>query len=234
MPARLGKTPHRVDMSSRRGPDVPRRRLLTLRSPQSFPNNLHQHPLASPSVEFSIEDLFPGAEVQFAFGNGHHDFAAHDLAFHVGIRIILSRAVVVVLGRWFMWCQLFQPHLIIVMQPALIVVNENGTCDVHRVYEYQAFLNIAPYHQTLNRVGDVHEATTIGNFEPQVFGEAFHAPVMPEQSPEQQPRIQKRRGGGETVACSVARAIKGIKNGGGSTTDATGEYRPNLCDRRGA
>ena len=63
----------------------------------SLPNNFHQHALAAVAVEFTVENLFPRAEIQFPFRDGHHDFAAHDLAFHVRVGIVFTGAVVLVL-----------------------------------------------------------------------------------------------------------------------------------------
>ena len=65
-----------------------------------FANHLHQHALGPAAVEFAVEDLFPGAEIELALGDRDDDLAAHDLAFHVGIGIVFARAVVLVaLGR---------------------------------------------------------------------------------------------------------------------------------------
>ena len=36
----------------------------------------YEHALAAASVEFTVKNLFPRAEVQFALGDGHDDFAA--------------------------------------------------------------------------------------------------------------------------------------------------------------
>ena len=55
--------------------------------------------LSPAAVEFAVEDLFPRAEIEFAFGDGDDDFAAHDLAFHVGVGVVFAGAVVVV-GGW--------------------------------------------------------------------------------------------------------------------------------------
>src|SRR5437867_10822568 len=35
-----------------------------------LPDNLHQHPLWPPAVEFAVEDLLQRAEVELAFGDG--------------------------------------------------------------------------------------------------------------------------------------------------------------------
>jgi hypothetical protein len=47
----------------------------------SLPNNFHQHALAAVAVEFAVENLFPRAEIQFPFRDGHDDFAARDVPF---------------------------------------------------------------------------------------------------------------------------------------------------------
>src|ERR1017187_843274 len=62
-----------------------------------LPNNFHQRTLASASVEFAIEDLFPRTEIQFAFCDGHDHFASHDLAFEMSIGVVFACAVVLVL-----------------------------------------------------------------------------------------------------------------------------------------
>ena len=60
-------------------------------------NNLDQHALAPIAVELSVENLFPGPEIQFAIRDRHHHLAAHHLAFHVRVRIVFAGAIVVVL-----------------------------------------------------------------------------------------------------------------------------------------
>ena len=42
------------------------------------------------SIEFSIEDLFPGTEIQFALGNRHHHLAPRNLTFHVRVGVVLA------------------------------------------------------------------------------------------------------------------------------------------------
>jgi hypothetical protein len=36
--------------------------------------------------------LFPGAEIEFAFGDGDDDFAAHDLALQMSVGVVLAGA----------------------------------------------------------------------------------------------------------------------------------------------
>ena len=54
--------------TSHRGPPPTAHRSLP--TAHSFPNDLHQHPLLPSSIEFPVENLFPRAEVEFAFGDG--------------------------------------------------------------------------------------------------------------------------------------------------------------------
>jgi hypothetical protein len=64
-----------------------------------FPNNLHQHSLRPPSVEFAVEDLLPRAEIELTARNGDYHFAAHDLPFQMRIGVVFARAVVMIARR---------------------------------------------------------------------------------------------------------------------------------------
>ena len=61
------------------------------------PYDFDQHPLSAATVELAVKNLLPRSKVQFAFGNGYNDFTAHNLAFHMGVGIILACPVVLVL-----------------------------------------------------------------------------------------------------------------------------------------
>ena len=81
----------------------------------SFTHYFYQHPFPTASVKFTVKDLLPSAEIKLAVGDGHHDFASHDLAFHVGVGIVFAD-VVAVSGHRFMGSDLFQPDLVIVVK----------------------------------------------------------------------------------------------------------------------
>ena len=83
-----------------------------------------------------------------AVGHRYHHFTAHDLPFQVRIGVVLAGAVVPILVDRCMWRQLFKPHLIIVVQAALVVVDEYAGGYVHRIYKGQAPLYHIPlsYH----------------------------------------------------------------------------------------
>jgi hypothetical protein len=98
----------------------------TAATPHPLPDDLHHHPLAAAAVEFAVEDLFPGAEVEMAFGYGDDYFAAHDLALEVGVGVVLAGAVVLVVLYGVVRREFFEPYLVIVMETALVVVDEDG------------------------------------------------------------------------------------------------------------
>ena len=92
-----------------------------------FPDDLDQHPLRPMAVELAVEDLLPRPEVELALGDRHDDFAAHDLPFQVGVGVVLAGAVVVVVVRVGVERgQLLQPDAEVVVQAALVVVDEDA------------------------------------------------------------------------------------------------------------
>jgi hypothetical protein len=83
------------------------------------------------------QDLFPGAKLQAAVSDRHHHFAAHDLPFHMRVGVIFLGAIVTVLADRLVWSQFFQPVVVILVQAALVVVDEHTCCDMLRVYKGQ-------------------------------------------------------------------------------------------------
>ena len=61
-----------------------------------FANDLDQHALAAPSVELAIKNLLPRTEVEFTRRDRDHNLPPHNLAFHMGIGIVLAGLVVTV------------------------------------------------------------------------------------------------------------------------------------------
>ena len=104
-------------------------------SSSSLPNHLHQHSLASPPVELPVEDLLPRPKVQLTIGHCHHDLAAHDLPLDVHIGIVFPRIVMPVLACRLMRRDLFQPGIMVMLQPGLVIVDEHPRRDVHGVYQ---------------------------------------------------------------------------------------------------
>ena len=59
---------------------------------------LDQHSLFSSAVEFAVENLFPGPEIQFAFGNSYDDFAAHGLTLEMSVGVVFTGSIVQIGG----------------------------------------------------------------------------------------------------------------------------------------
>ena len=78
-----------------------------------FSNNFHQYPFLSSSVKLPVKNLLPGAEIEFTPGDGHHHLPAHDLAFQVGVAVVLPGPIMEILTDRFVGGQFFQPLVII-------------------------------------------------------------------------------------------------------------------------
>ena len=61
-----------------------------------FANDLDQYALAAPSVELAIKNLLSRTEVEFTCRDRDDNLPPHNLAFHVGIGIVLAGSVVAV------------------------------------------------------------------------------------------------------------------------------------------
>ena len=129
-----------------------------------FANNLHQHPFATVAIEFAVEDLLPGPKVEPAFGDGDDDFAAHDLAFHMGISVILAGAIVVILAGGGVRGEFFEPDIVVMEQTVLRIIDKHTGGDVHGIDEAKPLLYAAAFDQTGDGVGDVDEAAPSGDF----------------------------------------------------------------------
>ena len=64
-----------------------------------FADDFDEYALATPAVEFSVENLFPGTEIETGIRNGNDNFSAHDLPFQMRVGIILAGPVVLILRR---------------------------------------------------------------------------------------------------------------------------------------
>jgi len=142
---------------------------------QSRTDDFDKHPLPAAAVEFAVEDLLPRAEIEFALGDRDHDFAAHDLALQMGVGVVFAAAIVAIGGGGGMGRQLFEPEFVIVMQTGLVVVDEHRCGDVHGVNQTKALGNAAAPDKILNRLGDVDESSTAGDFEPEMLGQRLHS-----------------------------------------------------------
>jgi hypothetical protein len=96
-----------------------------------FSDDLDQHPLSAPAVELTVEDLLPRPEIQPASGDGHHDLAAYHLPLQVCVGVVLASAVMPVLVGGRVRGETLEPFLVIVVQAALVIVDQNNTIVSH-------------------------------------------------------------------------------------------------------
>ena len=68
----------------------------------------------------------------------------------------------------------FKPHVVVGVQPALIVVDENGSGDVHGVYEREALLNAAIPQGNLDLGCNVEKRPPSWRFEPKLLAIRLH------------------------------------------------------------
>ena len=74
-----------------------------------FTDDLNQHSLLAAAVEFAVEDLLPGPEVELSGGHRYHHFAAHYLALDMRVGVVLPCSVVMVLADGFVRRQGLEP-----------------------------------------------------------------------------------------------------------------------------
>jgi hypothetical protein len=141
---------------------------------RSVSNYFNQDSLSPSAVKFAVENLFPRPEIQFALRNCDDDFSAHDLTFKVGVSVVFASPVVPICVRWCVRSEFFQPHLVIVMEPRLIVIDEHRSGDVHGVDQTKTLHYAAPVNQFLDLRCDVDEPASVRYFEPKMFRERFH------------------------------------------------------------
>jgi hypothetical protein len=136
----------------------------------SLTNNLHEHTLPSSPIKLAIENLFPWAEVQFAFRDGNNHFAAHDLAFHVSIGVVFTCSIVVIKIYRLMRRQFLQPNFVVMQKAGFIVVYEYCRRDVHGVDEAKALLHATLFDELGDGRSNVEVTAAVGDFEPEMFG----------------------------------------------------------------
>lgn len=94
----------------------------------------NKNPLFSAAVEFTIEYLFPGPEIEASFRYCNNDLPPHDLSLQVSVPVIFTGTIVKIMGKGFMGGQFLEPTPVILVQTGLIIVYEHRCGDVHCVY----------------------------------------------------------------------------------------------------
>src|SRR5208282_6546283 len=94
-----------------------------------FSHHFYEHAFVAPPVEFGVENLLPGTEVELAAGHRDDDFVVNDQRFQMRVSVVLTGLVMPVVlpeGR-----ELFQPLVDVVDKSALVIVDINPGGDVH-------------------------------------------------------------------------------------------------------
>ena len=139
-----------------------------------FADDFDQDAFAAFAVEFAVEDLFPGAEIEFAGGDGANNLTAHDGAFEMGVGVVFAGVIVVILGIRLFGGEFFEPAFPVFEETGLIVVDENGGGDVHGVDEDEAIFDAGGLDGFLDVAGDVDEAAAVGEVEPEFLTMGLH------------------------------------------------------------
>ena len=66
------------------------------------------------AVEFVVENMLPGSEMEGSVGDCDHDLTAHYLPLHVSVGVVFVSVVPILAVRFF-GRELFEPDLVIVM-----------------------------------------------------------------------------------------------------------------------
>src|SRR5947209_142211 len=132
----------------------------------SLAENFYQGSFAAAAVKLAVEDLLPRAEVEPAGGDRNDNFPAHDLPLQMRVGVIFAGPVVFIFRDWFVGRQSFQPLRVIIVQPALVVVDEDGSRNMHRVHEAKAFRNAAFAQAVFDLARDVDKREPGRHFEP--------------------------------------------------------------------
>jgi hypothetical protein len=142
-------------------------------------NYFDQHALAAAAIKLSIENLFPGPEVQFALRDRNNHFPAHHLPFEMRVGIVFAGAIVPIVIYGLVWREFLEPDFVIVQETVLGIIDKNRSGYVHRVDEAKSFLNAAFLDKVLDGVGNVHKSPAAWHLKPQFFPQRFHPSFMP-------------------------------------------------------
>ena len=132
----------------------------------SSSDDFYEHPFLPSPVKLAVENLLPGTEIEFPFGHGHDDLPTHNLPLQVSIPVVFPCAVVAIIGNRLVRGKFLQPLLVILMQAGLVVINEDGSGDVHGIHEHETFADLALLQASLNLRGNVDEGPSLRNMKP--------------------------------------------------------------------
>jgi hypothetical protein len=140
---------------------------------QLFSDDLDKDFLVPLAVEFSVEDLLPGPEIEFAVRDGTDHFTPHYGPFQMGVGVVF-KTVVLVLAVWFFRRKALQKPFEVPVQAAFIIVYEHACRYMHSVYEDQALPDAAFPESGFHLGRDVDECPSCRRIDNQHFPVRFH------------------------------------------------------------
>jgi hypothetical protein len=138
-------------------------------------DKLHEHPFITSTIEFTVEDLFPGAEIEPTFRDGDHNLSTHDLSLEVCVGVILAGAIVkIALRALVKGSERLKPSMIVGMKSGLVVVNKHGRRYMHGVDETEPLLNPTLREKLFYVSRYINELEPFGGVKGKVVSLAFH------------------------------------------------------------
>src|ERR1700692_3788105 len=109
---------------------------------------LNDDALVALAIELGVENLLPGAEIEFAVRDRHDNFVVDDQRLQVGVSIVFAGLVMlVVLTKG---SQRLQPLIDVFDQAAFVVVDVDSGSDVHGGDEDHSVFNSRLFQRGLN------------------------------------------------------------------------------------
>jgi hypothetical protein len=81
-----------------------------------LPDDLDEHALFAPAIELAVEDLLPRSKVEISVSDGDNHLPAHNLAFQMGIAVVLTGAIMAVMGYRLMGGKVLKPVFIVLVE----------------------------------------------------------------------------------------------------------------------
>src|SRR6266478_7646946 len=138
-----------------------------------FSHDFNDDSFIALAVEFGIENLLPGAEIEFSVGDRDDDLVMNDQRFEVSVSIVFAGLVMLVIlpeGS-----ERFQPLVDVFDQAAFIVVDVDSGSDVHGGDQDHTVFDSRLLESSLDLRGQVNVRSLRLRVQGQVLGVEFHA-----------------------------------------------------------
>ena len=138
-----------------------------------FPYYFNQKPFSTFTVKLIVKNMLPWSQMKLSICNRYNNFTPHDLPFKVCIGIVFI-SIMAILTMGFFRGKFFQPYLIVMVKPGLIIIDKDRCCYMHSVYKYKSILNAAFFCKPLYFIMNRNDSPTLRNIHPYFFSQCFH------------------------------------------------------------